>query len=86
MAEKASGKGTADMQKAMDAEQEQGFRGTKIDPTPNEAYTVKGVTSGQATPETDHEKKAAIQADLMTDVGGGQSKMTAAREPGEHAK
>ncbi len=31
----------------------QGFRGVEIDPTPNENYTVAGVTSGKPTPETD---------------------------------
>lgn len=30
----------------------QGFRGTEVDPTPNENYTVAGVTSGAPTPET----------------------------------
>lgn len=30
-----------------------GYLGTKVDPTPNENYTVAGVTSGKPTPETD---------------------------------
>ena len=34
-------------------EQEQGFRGVEVDPTPNENYTVSGVTSNAPTPETD---------------------------------
>jgi hypothetical protein len=34
-------------------EQEQGYRGDVTDPTPNENYTVQGVTSGAPTPETD---------------------------------
>lgn len=34
-------------------EQEQGYRGDPVDPTPNENYTVAGVTSGAPTPETD---------------------------------
>jgi len=33
------------VQELVDKEQDQGFRGTKADPTPNEAYTVQGVTS-----------------------------------------
>lgn len=33
--------------------QEQGFIGVTADPTPNENYTVAGVTSGKPTPETD---------------------------------
>lgn len=34
-------------------EQEQGYRGVKVDPVDNTAYTVQGVTGGQPTPETD---------------------------------
>jgi hypothetical protein len=45
---------------AIAQEQEQGFRGVEVDPTPNEAYTLAGVTSGQPTPETDGD--AALQA------------------------
>lgn len=48
------------VQELVDAEHEQGFRGTKVDPTPNHAYTVEGVTSGEPTPETD--KGAAAEA------------------------
>jgi hypothetical protein len=40
-------------QKVIDQEQSQGFRGVEVDPTPNENYTVAGVTSGAPTPETD---------------------------------
>ena len=43
----------AEVQKQVDAEEEQGFRGIPADPTPNENYTVDGVTSGKPTPETD---------------------------------
>lgn len=32
---------------------EKGYIGTVPDQTPNEAYTVRGVTSGQPTPETE---------------------------------
>jgi hypothetical protein len=41
------------VQAATDKETEQGFRGIEVDPTPNENYTVAGVTSGKPTPETD---------------------------------
>lgn len=41
------------VQKAADQATEQGFIGVKADPTPNENYTVAGVTSGAPTPETD---------------------------------
>lgn len=33
-------------------ETEQGFRGYNTDPTPNEAYTLRGVGKGMPTPET----------------------------------
>lgn len=43
----------AEVQKRVDKETEQGFRGVEADPTPNENYTVQGVTAGKPTPETD---------------------------------
>jgi hypothetical protein len=51
-AEKAddSGKQVADN---IAQETKQGFRGVEVDPTPNENYTLQGVTSGAPTPETD---------------------------------
>jgi hypothetical protein len=45
-------------QKQGDVETEQGFRGVEVDQTPNEAYSLQGVTSGQATPETDADAAA----------------------------
>jgi len=47
--------GQEELQERVDAEEEFGMRGIKVDPTPNEAYTVAGVTAGQPTPETDEE-------------------------------
>lgn len=44
---------TAEVQKKVAEETERGFRGIEVDPTPNENYTVAGVTSGAPTPETD---------------------------------
>ena len=41
------------VQAAVDAEEDQGYHGVAVDPTPNSAYTVAGVTSGAPTPETD---------------------------------
>lgn len=38
----------------VDQELEQGFRGQKVDPTPNENYTVAGVLAGKPTPETEN--------------------------------
>lgn len=46
------------VQKQIDVETEQGFRGVEVDPTPNENYTVAGVTSGKPTPETDDGARA----------------------------
>lgn len=50
--------------------QEQGFVGVKVDPTPNEHYTVEGVTSGKPTPETD----ADAYAEANPPAGGPQAK------------
>lgn len=41
------------LQKKSDEIQKQGYDGIVTDPTPNEHYTVEGVTSGKPTPETD---------------------------------
>lgn len=48
------------VQEAVDEETERGYNGTEVDPTPNENYTLQGVTSGKPTPETD--EKAASKA------------------------
>jgi len=52
--------GVAEVQERVDRENEQGFVGVEVDPTPNENYTLQGVTSGAPTPETD--EKAAADA------------------------
>jgi hypothetical protein len=57
--------GAAEVQAKVDAENEQGFRGTRVDPTPLENYTLAGVTSGKPTPETD-EKAAAAAREAVT--------------------
>lgn len=44
--------GQAEVQAKFDAEQEQGYRGVRADPTPVENYTLQGVTSGAPTPES----------------------------------
>ena len=41
------------VQEAFDEANERGYFGAVTDPTPNENYTVAGVTSGKPTPETD---------------------------------
>lgn len=61
-------------QKVIDREQEQGFRGVEVDPTPNENYTVQGVTSGAPTPETD----VALAQDVRKETGLGLSALEAA--------
>lgn len=52
--------GAAQVQAKSDKETAQGFAGVETDPTPNENYTVAGVTSGAPTPETD--RAAAAEA------------------------
>jgi hypothetical protein len=73
-----------EMQAAMDKEQEQGFRGTKVDPTPNSAYTIAGVTgTPDPTPETDAALREEARKRSHGELTGGQSEITAEREPGE---
>jgi hypothetical protein len=55
-------------------EEKQGFRGQEVDPTPNEAYTVAGVTSGAPTPETD----VQLAKDVRQETGLGLSALEAA--------
>jgi hypothetical protein len=54
--QKADDVGQAEVQKKVEAEQERGLHGTKVDPTPDEHYTVGGVTSGKPTPESDPDR------------------------------
>lgn len=41
------------VQKQVDADEEKGYHGAAVDPTPRENYTVAGVVAGAPTPETD---------------------------------
>lgn len=50
--EQSSEVGADQVQSSLDKEQEQGYRGTATDETPNHAYTVEGVLAGEETPET----------------------------------
>ncbi len=59
MAEK-NDSGRAQVQKQVDAENDQGFVGEKVDHTPNENYTAAGQLAGKPVPETD--EKAAQAA------------------------
>jgi hypothetical protein len=54
--------GQDQVQSMFDTEQEQGYRGEAPDPTPNEHYTVKGVTSDKPTPENDPDQAAKARA------------------------
>ncbi|HYH11733.1 MAG TPA: hypothetical protein VD789_05190 [Thermomicrobiales bacterium] len=49
--------GQAEVQAVFDEANEKGYFGTTPDETPNEAYTLKGVTSGMKTPETERGKR-----------------------------
>jgi hypothetical protein len=74
---------STEIEQKLNAEQEQGFRGTEVDPTPNENYTVAGVTSGAPTPETD----AGLAKEVRLDTGMGLSALEAAdREKTAQAK
>ncbi len=63
MAEKKTPEAQVDETRS--AELEQGYRGTVPDPTPNENYTVAGVTSGKPTPETDDGLRAKARQNLQ---------------------
>lgn len=65
---KAADSTLAQVQEQADQEAEQGFRGIKADPTPNENYTVTGVLAGKPTPETDkaHARKVREHLDDLS--------------------
>ena len=69
MLEKGRDLGGAEVQDKMDAEQEQGFRGANVDPTPDQNYTVAGVTANKPTPETDAKAAAEAGSGKFRDVG-----------------
>jgi hypothetical protein len=62
--------GAAQVQEMFDRAEEKGYLGDAPDPTPNEHYTVKGVTSGKPTPETDPELAAKVQRRVPLDHQG----------------
>jgi hypothetical protein len=66
--------GGKEVQAKMDEEQEQGYRGFVPDPTPNENYTVKGVTSGAPTPENNPQAAAEAGSGKFRDVNPEPSK------------
>lgn len=64
----AASTGGDQSQAKMDEATEQGFIGVEVDQTPNENYTVAGVTAGLPTPETDADlkKQAEDRADELS--------------------
>ena len=48
------------VQDATDKANAKGYLGISTDPTPNENYTIQGVTSGKPTPETDPAQAAKV--------------------------
>jgi hypothetical protein len=48
--------GQAEVQAKFDEANEKGYFGSTPDETPNENYTLQGVTSGKPTPETERGK------------------------------
>lgn len=63
-AAEAGDAGQAEVTQRVEEENARGYRGETPDPTPNENYTVKGVTSGAPTPETDPELRAKVRENL----------------------
>jgi hypothetical protein len=53
--QKAADQAVEQVQQTVDEENEKGYRGVTVDPTPRQNYTVSGVTSGAPTPETDEQ-------------------------------
>jgi hypothetical protein len=64
--EKVVDQSVSEVQKTVDAETEQGFVGTAVDPTDRANYTVEGVTSGAPTPETDEGAAEAARKAVQT--------------------
>lgn len=58
----APGPGSDEVKAAMDRATETGLFGVEVDPTPNEHYSVAGVTDGKPTPETDADAHDAAYA------------------------
>jgi hypothetical protein len=51
----------APVQEMLDRATDRGLFGVEVDPTPNSAYTMAGVTAGEPTPETDADAAAAAR-------------------------
>lgn len=59
--------GVRQVEEAVAQADAQGFVGAKVDPTPNEAYTWRGVHADAPTPETDVD--AAVEAEQAAGLG-----------------
>jgi hypothetical protein len=76
----AAAKEAVSSEYAEQLDENKGFLGAGIDPTPNENYTVEGVTAGKPTPETDAKAYEATKKrrkevrDLMTPEGTSRGK------------
>jgi hypothetical protein len=57
--EKAAEAGNEQVQEQVDEVNELGFRGVEVDTTPNENYSVAGVTAGKPVPEAEADPVAA---------------------------
>ena len=57
-----------DVQKAVDKAEEKGYLGVEVDPTPDEHYSVAGVTAGKPTPETDPGHAREVRQKLDDDA------------------
>lgn len=62
----APGPGADEVQQAVDEAEDKGLLGVEVDPTPNENYTVAGVTGGAPTPETDPDHAEQVRQHLRT--------------------
>lgn len=61
--------GESQVQEVIDAENEAGFRGLKVDPTPNSAYAASNSApeNDEPTPETDPELRRQARIDRKLD-------------------
>lgn len=66
--DKGTAKSEAEVQSAVDQENKAGLRGTEVDMTPNENYTVEGVLAGKPVPEAEADPTAARHAAQNPDL------------------
>ena len=63
--------GSEQVQATVDAENEAGYQGERLDPTPLQHYTLPGVLAGLPTPETDADQAALAGGTKF--VGAGEA-------------